>query len=104
MAKFYGVIGYAKTVETVPGVWEEQLIERPYCGDLLNNTRKLESSGEVNDNVNVSNKISIIADPYAYQNFHDMRYVEFMDAKWKITSVEVAHPRLVLLVGGLYNA
>lgn len=104
MAKFFGVVGYAKTVETAPGVWEEQITERPYYGDLLNNTRKLESSGELNDNVNISNKISIMADPYAYQNFHDMRYVEFQDAKWKITSVEVAQPRLVLIVGGLYNA
>ena len=32
-----------------------------------------------------------------------MRYVEFMGAKWKISSVEVQYPRLILTVGGVYN-
>ena len=103
MAKFYGVIGYADTVETDPGVWEEQITERNYYGDLIRNTRRLESSGNLNDNINVSNEISIVADPFAIQNFHAMRYVEFMGAKWKITNIEVRHPRLILSVGGLYN-
>ena len=30
MAKYYGVIGYAETVETAPGLYEEQLTERNY--------------------------------------------------------------------------
>ena len=36
MAKFYGVIGYAETLETSPGVWTEQITERNYYGDLIN--------------------------------------------------------------------
>lgn len=103
MAKFYGAIGYAETVETDPGVWKEQITERNYYGDLIRNTRRLESSGNLNDNINVSNEISIVADPFAIQNFHSMRYVEYMGAKWKISNVEVRHPRLILSVGGLYN-
>lgn len=103
MAKFYGPIGYAITVETTPGVWEEQITVRDYSGDLIRNTRKLQTSDQLNDNVNVANEISIIADPFANQNFHSMRYVEFMGAKWKITNVEVQHPRLLLTIGGVYN-
>lgn len=103
MAKFYGAIGYASTVETKPGVWEEQITERMYCGDLIRNTRRLESSGNLNDNINVSNEVSIVADPYANENFHSMRYVKFMGTAWKITSVEVRYPRLILSVGGEYN-
>lgn len=103
MAKFYGAIGYAETVETDPGVWKEQITERNYYGDLIRNTRRLESSGNLNDDINVSNEISIVADPFAIQNFHAMRYVEFMGAKWKISNIEVRHPRLILSVGGLYN-
>lgn len=57
----------------------------------------------MNDDINVSNEISILADPYANQNFHAMRYVEFMGAKWKISGVEVQYPRLILSVGGVYN-
>lgn len=103
MAKFYGIIGYAETVETDPGVWEEEIIERMYFGDLLSNFRNLQNSGEVNDDVNIANKISIVSDPYANENFHSMRYVEFMDIRWKVTNVEVLYPRLILTLGGVYN-
>ena len=103
MAKYYGVIGYAETVETAPGVYEEQITERNYYGELVRNTRRLQTSDQVNDNINIANEISIIADPFATQNFHAMRYIEFMGAKWKITNVEVRYPRLILTIGGLYN-
>lgn len=103
MAKFYGSIGYAVTEETTPGVWEECITERVYYGDLTRNTRKLQSTEQLNENVNISNEISIIADPFAYENFHLMKYVEFMGAKWKIISVEVQYPRLILTIGGVYN-
>jgi len=103
MAKWYGKIGYAELVETIPGVWSEQITERAYFGDAIRNTRLLQNSGQVNDNVNVGNQISIVADPYANQNFHAMRYVEFMGNNWKITNVDVQFPRLILTVGGLYH-
>lgn len=103
MAKFYGNIGYIATVEVEPGLWEEQIIERPYYGDLTRNTSRFQSSGGVNDNITVSNNISIIADPYANENFRQMRFVEFMGAKWKITNAEVQHPRILLTIGGVYN-
>lgn len=103
MAKWFGVIGYAETVEIRPGVWKEQITERNYYGDLNRISRRLESSGNLNDNINIANEISIIADPFAYNNFHSMRYVGFTGAKWKISSVEVQYPRLKLTLGGLYN-
>ena len=103
MAKFYGKIGYAETLETSPGVWQEQITERDYFGDLNRNTRTSQSSNQLNDNINISNEISILADPFANQNFHLMRYVEYMGTKWKITNVEVQYPRLILTVGGVYN-
>ena len=103
MAKISGVIGYSMSFETAPGVWEPSIIERPYYGDLIKNTRRLQSSDKVNDDINISNEVSIVADPYAMTNFHTMRYVQFMGAKWKITNVEVQYPRLILSLGGLYN-
>lgn len=103
MAKFYGEIGYAETVETAPGVWKEQIVPYNYSGDLIRNTRRLQSTSQLNDDINVSNEISIIADPYAIKNFHSMRYVEFMGTKWKVSNVEVQYPRLILTLGGLYN-
>lgn len=103
MAKWYGKVGYAEMVESEPGIWEEQLIELPYFGDSIRNTRLLSNSGHVNDDINVGNQISIVADPYANQNFHMMRYVEFMGSNWKIANVDVQYPRLILTIGEVYN-
>ena len=103
MAKYFGKVGYAEQVETTPGVWEESITERQYFGDVVRNIRKLEPSGEVNDNINVSMEISIVADPYAIQNFHAMAYIEYMGSLWKLSNVEVNYPRLILQIGGLYN-
>lgn len=103
MAKYYGMIGYAETVETEPGVWEEQITERPYYGEFTRNSSKFQTSNKVNADVNVSNEISIVADPYAEQNFHTMRYVAYMGVNWEITNVEVKRPRLILSIGGVYN-
>lgn len=104
MAKFSGTIGFIKNVEERPGVWKPQKTERKYRGDLIRNTRSLQSTDQVNDNINIANEISIVADPYANENFHAMRYVEFMGAKWKVTSVDASQrPRLKLTLGGVYN-
>lgn len=103
MAKFYGEIGYIETEETTPGVWSEKVVKRYYSGDLIRNSRRLQSADQLNDNINISNEISILADPYAINHFHAMRYVEFMGTKWKVSNVEVRYPRLILTLGGVYN-
>lgn len=103
MAKWYGNIGFTETVETVPGVWEDKITVRPYYGDLIRNTRRLQTSDKVNDDITITNELSIVADPFALNNFHSMRYAEYMDSKWKITNVEVQYPRLILSLGGVWN-
>lgn len=103
MAKFYGNIGFASFEETKPGVIVESIKEKDYYGDILQNKRMLQGSSDANDDINVSNEISIIADAYANENFFQMRYVVYMGAKWKVTSVKVEFPRLILTLGGIYN-
>lgn len=103
MAKFYGVIGYAVTEETEPGIYEERIIEKEHFGDVVRNTRRLSNAAKVNDDITISNQISIVAEPFANNNFHSMRYVSFMGSKWKVTEVEVQYPRLILTLGGVYN-
>ena len=103
MAKFYGNVGYIKSVEIEPGIWDNKVTECPYFGDVIRNTSRFQSSGEVNDDITTNNNISILADPYANENFHYMRYVEFMGAKWKIINAEVKCPRIILTLGGVYN-
>lgn len=103
MPKYYGKIGFSETVETRPGIWEEQIIERDYYGDVLKISKRFDNSSYLNDNLNISNQFSIVADPYARDHFHSMRYLTWCGTKWKISSVQVDYPRLSLEVGGLYN-
>ena len=103
MAKFYGVVGYATLTETAPGVWTEEITKRSYYGDVVRNMRRLQTTSNLNDDVSISNEFSIISDPFAQQNFHTIRYVEYMRTKWKVSNVEVQYPRLVLSVGGVYH-
>ena len=102
MNKYFGKIGFSVEEETRPGVWTG-IVEREYYGDVIRNSSRLQTADKVNDNVNISNEISIVADPYAYMNFYNMRYIDFMGAKWKINSVQVQYPRLILTIGDLYN-
>lgn len=101
--KYFGVIGYAKTVETRPSVWEEQVIEREYYGDVLQVSKRYQSTEYVNDNIEITNRFSIVADPFAYENFAFLRYITWMGQKWKVSSVEVEYPRLIISIGGLYT-
>lgn len=103
MAKFYGEIGFINIEETKPGIWEEKINERPYYGDVTKSISRFQSSDKINDDISLNNTISIVADPYANENFQYMRYVKFMGAKWKITNAEIQYPRIILGIGGMYN-
>ncbi len=105
MAKWYGKVGYAESVESAPGVFKETITVRNYSGDVIrNSSRWSTSSDSTNDDLIVNNQISIVADPFAYQNFHSIKYIEFMGTKWKVTTVDASQrPRLILTLGGVYN-
>lgn len=104
MAKWYGKVGYAITKETAPGVWMNEDTERKYFGDIIQNTSRWSSNPDsTNDDLLINNKISMVADPFAYQNFHAIRYAEFMGSLWKVTNIEPQYPRLILTLGGVYN-
>lgn len=106
MARFYGPVGYVLTLpkEGSPDVFVETPVERFYKGELLKNFRALEKSEELNDDVRLSNQISITADPYALNHMFAMRYVKWMGAAWKVTNVDASnYPRLILTLGGVYN-
>lgn len=103
MAKFHGAIGYALDAETKPGVWEQVVTEKVYRGDVVLNQQRWQSTEQVNDTHNIDNSISIVADPFAYANIGHMKYIVWMGEKWKIQSLSVVRPRIVLQIGGVYN-
>ena len=105
--KFYGIVGYCESVEETgdrEGNWVDRCTERKYYGDVLRNTRKWDSNQDsINDDLNINNSFSIVADAYAYEHFYAMKYIRWMGAYWKVTNVEVQRPRLILTIGGVYN-
>lgn len=105
MAKWFGKVGYSETVESsAPGVWTPQITEREYYGDVIrNNTRWSGNSESTNDNLTVNCQISIVADPFAINKFHSIKWIEFMGVKWKVVNVDPQPPRLLLTLGGEYH-
>jgi len=101
--RFHGVIGYGGTVETAPGVWDDVITELNYRGDVVRNTRRYSEGESVNDDLSVSNSISVVADDYALNHFFEIRYVRWAGTLWKVLTVEVERPRLILRLGGVYN-
>jgi hypothetical protein len=103
MAKIHTTIGFATTVEVSPGVWQEKIIERPYYGELTRNVRKWTATEALNDDLTLTNTVSILSDSFAYQNYSAMRYIVLFNSKWKIINIDIQHPRLTLTIGGVYN-
>lgn len=104
MAKFCGNIGFVIYQETKPGVVEEVPTERKYYGDVLKNMARHQSANQLNDNILISDEISIIADPFVRENLISIRYVNYMGVNWSISNVDASnYPRLVLTLGGVYN-
>ena len=103
MSKFSGRIGYEHMRESSPGVWTPCTTVKTVYGDVTKQSRRLESGQQVNDNINISNQFSIVADPFALNHMHEMKWIEWYGTKWKINDVTVNYPRLDLTIGGVYN-
>lgn len=107
MARFYGMVGFLSTderdYENHPGVWDEVITERPYYGDVFQNSRRWDQNGNINETLVINNRISIVADSYANEHMGAMRYVKMNGVLWKITNIEIQRPRLILTIGGIYN-
>ena len=104
MEKFYDLVGYGPYTEEVsPDVFTEVIKSRKYYGDILRNTRRLETGSEINSSIVINNSVSIVADAYAFEHFFAIRFVRWNKAFWTVTNVEVNRPRLILTLGGIYN-
>ena len=104
MSRWYGKIGFSVQEETSPGIWNEVVVEKNYYGDISNRSRRWQQGQDLLDDITITNEIIITTDPYIIENLTNIRYVEIMGIKWKITNITLNHPRLTLSLGGIYNA
>lgn len=104
MAKFAGKIGFGISTQGVPGVTLDVMTEKEYKGEVLRSNKNFnESNNGVNDNLKLSNRVSIVADDFANTNASVIRYVILGGVRWKVSNIEVAEPRLILSLGEVYN-
>ena len=103
MARYHGYVGYGVDTETYPGVWQEVITEHEYFGDVIKNRINVQQDNSVNAGIKINSNISIIGDPFAYDNLYAIRYVTYLGKKWNVTSIDIERPRLVLSIGGIYN-
>lgn len=104
MARFHGKVGFISYKESEGSVFKEVATEKYYSGDVTRISRRFEQSDKLNDNLTLSNEISIIADKFAYENFQYIRYVNYLGANWEVTSATLGErPRIIMQIGGVYN-
>ncbi len=107
MARFSGTVGFLETKETDPidhpSVYSEVVTERPYFGDVLSHSRRWDQNGNLNENLAINNRISIVADTFIKENLGAMRFVRWLGDTWKITNAEIQYPRVILTLGGQYH-
>lgn len=106
MSRFSGKLGYAMYVEEQPGVWVDSIVEKPVSGDILSNGYRYATSQlSINDDLTLNNRFSIIATPFARENYKKIKYIVYDGERWKVTSVDKSqYPRLIITVGGVYDA
>lgn len=105
MNRFSGKVGYMiqKEDPNQLGCWYTEIVAKQHSGNILSNQQRNSDAGKVNDDVVITNKFSIIANPFASKNYHNAKYVEYRGTKWEVSTVEYAYPRIILSVGGVYN-
>ena len=104
--KYYGDVTFVLQHEdpNAPGNWKEYAVTKPYMGDWKRIESKWTAGSNLIDDKRVNNQLEIISDPFAVMNFTHIRYVKWMGQKWAVNTVSLRPPRIVMEIGGLYNA
>ena len=101
--KWYGQIGFYSNEMIKPGVYEDQIVEREYYGDVLKNYKRDQSDSTINDEFTINNTIRVLSDPFLQEHYYSARYITFMGNKWKIKSIDFQWPAMTFEIGGLFN-
>lgn len=102
--RYSGMIGFAPTKNKGDDdIWSEKIEEHPYKGDIVRHSYNAQNVEKLTDDVQVNMQISIVANEFAYNFMHLIRYATWRGVKWRVTSVEPQYPRLLLSLGGVYN-
>lgn len=106
--KWHGKIGFETQVEVSSDprkatVWRPQIIERHYYGDIQRLIKRGNDGDKVNGDISINNQFSVISDPYASENYGNMKWIEWRKKKWRVTEITVEPPRLTINIGGEWH-
>lgn len=102
MAKYAGLVGYVTQEETVPGVWSAKESPRRMKGDVIRLSSR-QNGDNINTDITLSHRVSLMGDAYAFDNYYNISWIEVHGRKWRVSSVEIQRPRIIVELGGLWN-
>lgn len=104
MARYHDKVGFIVHDDNqLTGKVTVRAVERPYYGRILEHTRRWESTEHLNDDLTVANQIAIIANDYAFEHLSAIAYAHWMHGYWKVTSIRIKGPEIILTLGGVWN-
>jgi len=103
MARFSGEVGYVTQEETTPGVWTSVDKVRTMRGDLIRQNANNRDSDKANGDVSLNHRVSLVGDAYSFANYFNIKWIKIDGYKWKVTSIEIQSPRIIVTIGGMYN-
>lgn len=104
MGKFFGRVGFAVTEDVGDGVWKEKITDKKYAGDVVRLQKNRDAGEHINDGLRLNAQFSILMDPWFQDHLSSVRYIEYMNSKWVIETVDPTnYPRVLLTPGGLYH-
>lgn len=101
--RFAGKIGFGTSVEVSPGVWDDDIIERDYLGDVLQSTERLESGNSINPKFHTTTSVSVLSDGVLKERYSDVRYIIYLGVRWKVSSIIHKWPRIEMFIGEEYH-
>lgn len=103
--KFVGTLGFwEEDVEVSPGIYRPSITEKPYMGDLTRNFRRFDPSSEKqDDDISISNQVSVLSDLYLQSHLSSIRYIVWNGQKFSVKNVTIDYPRVTLEIGGVYS-
>lgn len=103
MGRFAGYLGFVIDEEIKPGVFQPKAVEKFYKGTTKNIYRRWDQPQEVDDQLTLSEEITVVTNSYLLENIGALRYVVQYGTKWAVKSIHHDRPRLVITLGGEYN-
>jgi hypothetical protein len=103
MSRFSGLLGFVRTELSDGGIYNEVSTEIKAKGTFRKISSRVYSEQEVNASVRLANEISVIGNNEIFNHLNSLKYVVWKGTKWSVTTITLEPPRVIIVLGGVYN-